>query len=488
MKNLKRAWALLLAFIVLFTAGCSPDEEKSQDVDGPSSAANSPAEDSTASYNPVAEKVPVVSTPENDVSIGLKNIKIDSSERELTDEQKAVVQYFDNDYLVVPSYEFIRRYPNIFQNAQLTLEGMVFKVLSMDNENYRVVLWINAYPTYDPAYPYGYTAASGEYVILSGKTDPSAWLMENDLLYIDGRYTGIETVDIDGISYTIPTIDVHNAYFPAGRTQFIMAEKFDYKFIKIVAEAIFGKDIEIRDPVAGEDLSMVEAMVENYVLGGANLGPDENWNPSDLLYEDLLVELEDQSNANFKKFRFSKYDGAIVDAKGPFDSGIERRIEFSADFEHFFLFTHNENLESLTLAYYDKSFKKLWEREFEEITDAIYDYTENNLYIVVNNELFIINIQTGEDTFEPSYVGNKKEIRKIQDGIVMVSESKSDGIMKSSLSGDIIWKTNLPVDVKYMDGVQFVDGNIVLSYDDADWTSHYILIDCDSGEILIDAK
>lgn len=39
------------------------------------------------------------STPENDTDIGLKNIKIDSTEANLTEEQKTVIQYFDNDYI-----------------------------------------------------------------------------------------------------------------------------------------------------------------------------------------------------------------------------------------------------------------------------------------------------------------------------------------------------------------------------------------------------
>lgn len=505
MKKVKQALMLFLAFIVLSMTGCSSSQEKPQGSDSLSSVNSSSTADDVPSTEPSeieSEKEsdvcisendtesdvstlendtePDVSTPENDTDIGLKNIKIDSSERDLTDEQKAVVQYFDNDYLTVGSYEFLRRYPNIFQNAQVSVTGMVTKILSMDNEEYKIVLWINTDRVYAPY------ATPGEYLIINGKTNPKVWFMEEDALCIDGRYTGVETIEIDGTSYTIPTIDAYNANFKVGRYQSSLAEKFDHKFIKTVAETIFGKDIEIRDPVAGEDLSMEDAITGNYYLGG---GAYEGMEPSDIAsYMDLVVELEDQSNANFKKFRFSKFEGEIIDAKGPFDSGIERCIEFSADFEHFFLFTHNENLESLTLAYYDKSFKKLWEREFEETTNAIYDYTENNLYIIVNNELFIINIKTGEDTFQPTYVGDKKEIRKYTDGIVMVSASKSDGIIKSSLNGDILWKTNLSADVNRVGGVQFVDGNIILSYCDDDWNSHYTLINWDSGEMLIDTE
>lgn len=480
MKTLKKLQALLLAaaFFLSVLSGCSSGEAAptgggSGDAPGESSDVSAPASGGEGAAGSG------IGTPENDTGVGLKNIKIDTTDRELTDEQKAVISYFDNDYLYVGDYEFLRRYPNIFQNAQIELYGMVVKVLSMDNNNYKIVIWLNMDPAYAPYY------TPGEYIILNGKTNPASWFMEDDCLYANGRYTGIETVDIDGTSYTIPTMDVYNAGYSSGRHQFNMAQRSDYSTIKVVAQAIFGKDIEIRDPVAGEDLSMEEAMIDYYAFGGM---PYEGMDPSEITeYWDLLVELEDQSNANFKKFRFSKYEGRIIDAKGPFDTGIQRRIEFSADFEHFFLFTHNESLESLKLAYYDKQFNKIWEREFEETTNAIYDYTENNLYIVVNNELYIINIQTGEDTFAPAYVGEKLDIRKFSDGIVMVSASKSDGVMKVALDGRIIWKTNLSSDPTSASGLQLVDGNLIVSYGDEDWNSHCCLIDSGTGELLIDA-
>lgn len=478
MKKIRQIGAFLLALALLVPAGCSSNGESSGSRGSSGQNNTSPVSPSPAASGNIPVSG-VVSTPENDAGIGLKNIKIDTADRELTDAQKAVITYFDNDYLEASDYEFLRRYPNLFQDAQISLGGMVAKVLSMDNENYKLILWLNT----DPAYvPY---ATPGEYVILNGKTNPSAWLMENDVILAYGRYTGIETVDIDGVSYTIPVVETYTTYYGTTRPQFQMAERFDYPLIKAVAETIFGKDIEIRDPVAGEDLSMEDAMVDYYALGYM---PYADMDPSEIdEYMDLLVELEDQSNANFKKFRFSKYEGAIIDAKGPFDSGIERRIEFSADFEHFFLFTRNTGLESLKLAYYDKSFNKIWEREFEEITSAVYDYTETNLYIVVNNELYIINIETGEDVFSPSYVGEKKEIRKFSDGIVIVSASKSDGIMKISPSGDMIWKTNLSTDVERVYGLQLVNGNVILNYGDVDWNQYYCLIDGSTGEMLIDA-
>lgn len=414
------------------------------------------------------------STPENDTDIGLNNIKIDSKEANLTDSQKAVIQYFDNDYLEIPNYEFLRRYPNVFQDSQVTIYGCVKKVISMDNDNYEVVIWLHVAPygmAYDEeAYEEKY---GGHYVILRGKTDPSSWYMENDVLMAYGRYSGIETIEIDGTSYTIPCVNAYHANYAYQYRAFIINDKFDYATIKPVAETIFGKDIEIREAVA-EDFSEETAMMYEQTTG---------------VFPYYTVELENQSNANFTKFLFSTEAGKIIDAKDPpFDAVTERYIEFSADFEHFFLFTYNTSLESLKLSYYDKDLHKVWGREFEETTNAIYDYTKNNIYIVVNNELYVINTQTGEDVFNPTYVGAKMAIRKFSDGIVMVSESKSDGIMKSTIDNNILWKANLSTDVYSVGGIQLVNDNLVIQYEDKNWSQHYMLIDYSTGEIIIDAE
>ena len=488
-KKLKQFGTFLVALSLVFSAGCSSSQDTTNDTNNANTPSNrdtkaqtEPSDSRGASSTPNSETtLPVTDKEkkldhENDTLIGLKNIKIDTKDRELSESEKAVITYFDNDYLLVTNYDFLRRYPNIFQDTQISVKGEVKKVVSMDNENYSIILWLGI-PWVDD---------NGEYVLLNGKTNPSAWLVEGDQILVNGRYTGIETISVDGTSYTIPVINVFNTYYAVGRNQFIMAEKFDAPFIKKVANVIFGDDIEIRNPVAGEDLSMDSAMVQYYALGGS---PQTGMDPSEITeFKDLVVELEDQSNTNFTKFRFSKYDGSIIDAKGPFDAGIIRKIEFSADFEHFFLFTHNEDLETLKLSYYDKSFHKIWSRDFDEISNAVYDYTEANLYIVVNNELHIINLETGEDIFDPSYVGEKKEIRKDSDGIVIVSPKKSDGIMKISVDGDLIWKANLSTDVDHVDGLQFVNGNIVLNYVDENWTSYYCLVDSNTGEMIVEAR
>lgn len=60
--------------------------------------------------------------------------------------------------------------------------------------------------------------------------------------------------------------------------------------------------------------------------------------------------------------------------------------------------------------------------------------------------------------------------------------------MKCALDGSIFWKTNLASDVSLVDGVQIVDGNIILDLFLSEQPfQHYIVLDSNTGEVLQDA-
>ncbi|MBR2937297.1 MAG: hypothetical protein IKB80_02215 [Oscillospiraceae bacterium] len=477
----KKTLVLLLAFILLFTCGCG---KKNNDSTKPTSNLSKP--DINADNIPIEtasseEKEAFAnSTPKNDTDVGLRNIKIDTAEAKLTDEQKMIIEYFDDDYLTVPSYEFLRRYPNVYQNAQLNIGGIVKKVISATSDKYTLVLWTvqteDAYCYRGAHTPTEYQAYleknKTSFVVINGKPD-SAWFMEGDYLSAYGRYTGIETIEVDGVSYTVPVLDVKKAHISSDIANGVV--RFDLSYVKTIAKAIFGDDIEVRNPLAGADFDA-----------------NQEWRVTDEK-PFYLVELENQSNAKFTKYRFYTKDGEIEDAKTGSDSwllgtdsNIIRNIEFSADFKHFFLFTYDLKLETLTLEYYDCNLNKLWKREFEETTSAIYDYTKNNIYLVANNELYIINIQNGEDTFSSAYIGAKTEIRKLADGVLTIGESKSDAVIKNDLNGKMIWKTNLSSNVSRVNGVQLVDENIILQLQLEDG-AHYVVLNGKTGSVIIDA-
>ena len=484
MKNIRLTLVCLLLASMLFSvAGCSSNNSDTGDTGDVNTSGEtvSPPEISHGG----STVAPTTGTPENDTATGLKVIKIDTTGASLTDEQKAVVEYFDADYLINFDYEAIRRYPQIFDGSQVNVSGSVLKVVSMDAEQYQLVLWMNVGSLDEgPWVPERY---QGNYLLLTGKTGEE-WFMEGDILDVYGRSNGVETVVIDGTSYTLPKIEVHRAYqvqaeVRNGLVWAYATNKFDLPFIKQVAETIFGNDITIRKPIIGTDVTE----------GIARLGQSHG---IDITEDRFVVELENQSNANFTRFLFFKSGGEIetVESSMMADSvaGFTQYIEFAADFQHFFLFTYDQDLEMLTLAYYDKDLNKIWEREFMETTSAQYDFTENNIYLTANNELYIINTNTGEDTFQPAYVGSKAAIRKLDDGILMISNSRSDGVMMANLDGSVKWTANLEHDVDSVVGLQIVDDRIIFCYGwdretGAFGGNTYVAIDQGTGEILASA-
>lgn len=468
------SFVLIVCMLVTF-AGCSKDSKEPVSSEGSVLSGDStPNEENGLQVESLPLSIP--STPENDTDLGLKNIKIDAADVVLTEEQTAVLEYFDTDYLEYPNYEFLRRYPVIFEGAQLHLWGSVKKIISLDSNAIQMVLWLNIGP-YELAWGYnelpGY---EGAYVLLNGSMSNIAY-MEGDTLDVYGRYVGLETLEIDGISYTIPQINMYNAYFDTSGLPGYAPhdiQRADLATVKQVATAVFGEDFEIRKPVLGTDIMGEMADLWDYFYGRYGEEPPY-----------LLVELEDQSNAKFSKFLFGTSQGSIIPIKDGADgSVIERSIEFAADFSHYFLFTFNTDLETLTLEYYDSERNKLWKREFSETVSANYDYTANNIYLTMNNELYIISTETGEDTFAPSYVGEKLAVRKLSDGILLISEGKADGVMKTGLDGAILWKTNLNEEIGCVDSIQLINGNIVLSQD---FGSRYLVLNAETGELIQDA-
>ena len=83
-------------------------------------------------------------------------------------------------------------------------------------------------------------------------------------------------------------------------------------------------------------------------------------------------------------------------------------------------------------------------------------------------------------------IGEKQEIRKMTDGILSVGFTKSDAIMKTDLEGNILWTASVVGDINAVDGVQFVDGRIILQLELFDGV-HFIVVNSDSGEVIQDA-
>lgn len=392
------------------------------------------------------------STAKNDTDLGLKNIKLDTAMGDLTDEQKAIIRYFSHDYMFINSIEALQRYNKIFDNARIECYVHVEKVIKYDGDDYELL--VNMLETSGDAGLDSYEERT--YMIIKGTTKDSRFI-QGDILVLEGKYLGVYTKEVDGKSITCPEIDVHYAYLLDDNDgHYFSPSRFTMKEVKSMAKCIFGEDITISLPDA--DVDPVDSVPPYYVC-----------------------TLDNQSNAKFSRYYFFERDGYLLDA-----THENYEIEFSADYNHFFLFMYDWELETLTLEYYDNNLNKIWKREFEDTTNATYDFTKNNVYLCANNSLYIINIETGEDTYERRYIGDKVAIRKFNNGILAISESKSDAFMFLDLEGNILWAQNADDDL-YVETVQQVDNNLVIKVTGGGFeerSDYYYVIDMEDGSIV----
>lgn len=480
MKTKKRLICLMVccAFLLCMT-GCNESNETSAPTEVPPTETVAMGEDQKTATDEEIEAYQK-STADNDTDLGLKSIKLDLAMGDLNDDQKMVIEYFKRDYMFVNSIEALQRYPQIFDNSLIEFYGRVEKIMDSNNDTFTVLVSMmqnsnEVGALLDPSGEYYAEYASfdleSRYMVIQGKQTDKR-LMLNDFVRIDGRYKGTNTYEIDGSSYVVPTISVHyvdilnDSTTESGWNEYgFFPSRFSSAEVKRIAETIFGDAITVSLP---------------------DWDDEEDWAWMEFNYDSVYVcVLDNQSNAKFSKFYFTENQGWLEDSQG-------RIIEFSADFQHFFLFSYDDGMEILTLEYYDQDLNRIWKREFEEATTAEYDFTKNNAYIQVNNELYIINIETGEDTFYPAYVGKKLDVRKLNDGMLMIGHEKSDAVFKTDLEGNTQWRLNLKADVYEVEAVQVYNDQLLIKYseyigdDGYGGDIHYAVIDNATGELLQD--
>lgn len=348
-------------------------------------------------------------TPTEDISastvddkIGINSMRVDAEE--LTDEQKMLISYNDNNYFSLNNYELLQRYPDAFDNSQAVFTGQVDKILSADDKTYSVLVTMNEYRD-------------------------NVFISQNKVV-INGNHADNYS-DVTK-NYRIIAGDQIKC-FGNGIGHFT---RYNLSFIKDLANAMFPSGIKIREPIQGQDFDI------NGTWDGIH-------DYSDMF---LIGEPDNQSNDNFTRYEFYQSRGYIRDNKSTAD--IIRQLKMSLDMQHYILTIYDSALKTFTIEYYDLSYNKLWSREFENASiyqystmrdNDFFDYTESAIYLDLNNNLYIIDIETGEDKISPVTVGEKTDIRKTADGILLMSDSMTDTVMKTDLDGNILWKLDLPL-------------------------------------------
>ena len=408
-----------------------------------------------------AEAEDRVSTPEHDYDIGLNALSVDQLPEDVSEQERMTVEYFDKDYMFINSYEALQRYTPIFEDSLVEFYANVAKIISYEGDDFEILVYMieNSDETYAETY------ASEERLMLIKGSSQDARVILGDNVLVRGRVKGMVSTDVDGISIMVPEIETIKGCILGGG-YYYYPNMYSYDELKEFASGIFGEDIMFRE-ASGEEL-----------LGSV------------IPYH--VCTLEDQSNIKLSSYEFHDRVGGLSDHEHP-----EYRIQVGADGEHFLLAMERYDVNTLTLEYYDNDLNCLWSREFTYSNSPCFDITKSNLYMCMGNELYIINLETGEDTFASQFVGEKIAVRKYEDGIFMVAAGGTDTYMYTDLQGNILWRVNADRNIPLLLSIQKVNETLVIQDEDAENSYYdsssggtrgiidsYIVLDINTGEII----
>lgn len=402
--------------------------------------------------------------------ISFSNMKSGNNNLNLDETQYEVLKYFDNNYFYVYNCEDLQRYPKIYKGAQVRIDCWIEKIIKSTEDEFICMGVIG---------PEGEGLIEGTledyeekdlFVVKSKQLDER--LIVDDEIVVYGVYNDVSTYEIDGKSYTVPVIEAINLY------NISKEHRFDLDTVTKVAKYIFGNDIKLTRPY--------DTQAYGYDA--------HTW-----MY---LISLDNQSNANFKEFCILQDIGYIGYTSQNIYEPVYKRLFITADFEHYIVTTYDETTKHLYIDYFDRDFKKIWAREFDynsnyDFSVTPMDYTATQMALVVDNDLYLIDLETGENIIEPVLVGSKIRLTMLSNEILLIGSDNKDAIMSVGYDGKIIRKINADteMDIIYSADTQIVNNKMVIilsgykRYDEytTDYLTKYIVLNS-NGEVELSTK
>ncbi len=389
---------------------------------------------------------------ENTDTTSFSNLKADDEKFNAT--QSTIIDYFDNNYFSYVAISNFQRYPQIFKGSKIETNVIILKVLKSTDNEFEVLAVQGGTMAYD--YSTGETSVYTGYdvenmavsdwpennlIVVEGK-QLNKRLTKGDVITLYGRFNNVDNFSIDGTDYILPVANAINIVQLTSNDMY----RFNADKIKTVAEYIFGKDIKMSTPVLGEDYDS-EA---NYEF--------------DPFYK---ITLDNQSNLNFSAFNMYRTYGLIT--YNNVSKNTIKKLFITPDFQHYIVTTYDIELKHVYIDYFDKEFKKIWNREFDVNSSnpnvqGPLDYNSSQLAIVIDNDLYLINLENGENIIEPIIVGEKINLNMTSDSIILIGNDNKDAIMKVGLDGKIIYRTNGNIDFESIEAsqIQIIDNKVVV--------------------------
>ena len=355
----------------------------------------------------------------------------------------------------------------MLKNIKVSSYCLVDSILSVNDNRYEALChWSFSYSMlvaeqYD----------DGDYIIIKGEK-PKRMFLDGDILAVKGKLIGAETREINGKSKYIPVIEIEDM---AADNYWITEDT-----IRNVAKIVFGNNIKVRRPTDDETNKMVMKRLYTY--------DDFVW----------LVEMENQSNINFKVFDIIQtYPYGVILYNGIYNEGIEadnlnRKLYVTPDLQKYIVFDMSMKDKYVYINIYDRQLNKLWQREISNVSQIAWDATNENLIFVSDNDLYNINITTGEDVFTPKYVGKRDNVNIVENGYILLSNDKDDAVMFLDKEGNIKNKYDLTKNdnTTLLGGViQKLDDKYVIMFVSTEdmnsgvFTTKYIILDKDGNKL-----
>lgn len=392
---------------------------------------DSPGKPKTTTASEIKKPSGKVKSPADDTSLGLSLLQSHSTASDLGDTEKLLLDYFGGDYFDL-TYDSLKTKHKYYKNAKVRFTGSVKKVIKKSGHNYTLLIEYGTEQGFD-----GIMYYTGDYATVEC-TFTEFKILPGQILRLFGIFKGLETNSLNGEKVDIPSFTATNVR----NYNFLDTAKYSKDELMAVAEYIFGKGTTLRT-CSNEDFEFLR----------------------DDFYDDIstryfVSELFHLGSKDFQKFAFYNNPGGfLIDCKTEID--VTRLFTVSADFEHYYVTTNYLNTNSLIFECYNKSFEKIWSREF---TDSAYfagDSTENYIYLSIGEKLYILDAKTGKDAIEPKTVGEKIDIRKLTDGILLISSNAQNAIVKLDLEGNELWKISSGIEA-YTSHVQIIGDKYVI--------------------------
>lgn len=372
-----------------------------------------------------------VKSPADDTSLGLSLLQTHSTASDLGDTEKLLLDYFGGDYFSL-TYESLKENQKYLKNSKVRFTGSVKKVIKKSGHKYTLLIEYGTAQGFD-----GIMYYTGDYATVEC-TFTEFEILPGQILRLFGIYKGLETNSLNGEKVDIPSFTATNVR----NYNFLDAAKYSKDELTAVAEYIFGKGTTLRT-CSNEDFEFLR---------------DDFYEDDSTSY--FVSELFHLGSKDFQKFAFYNNEGGfLIDCKTEKD--VTRLFTVSADFEHYYVTTNYLNTNSLTFECYDRNFQKVWSREFTDSAYFVGDSTENYIYLSIGEKLYILDARTGKDAIEPKTVGEKIDIRKLTDGILLISSTAQNAIVKLDLKGNELWKISSGIEA-YNSHVQVIGDKYII--------------------------